>query len=48
MYIIGAQIGGRVSFSSTDEHDEMDGELVCRYLTIIDCMLGIQLTSYTS
>jgi len=30
VYIIGAVIGGRVSFASTDEHDEMDGELVCR------------------
>jgi len=32
VYIIGAVIGGRVSFASTDEHDEMDGELVCRSL----------------
>lgn len=32
VYIIGAVIGGRVSFASTDEHDEMDGELVCRYV----------------
>lgn len=31
VYIIGAVIGGRVSFASTDEHDAMDGELVCRY-----------------
>lgn len=30
VYIIGAEVGGRVSFSSTDEHDAMDGELVCR------------------
>ena len=30
VYIIGAVIGGRVSFASTDEHDGMDGELVCR------------------
>ena len=30
MYIIGSVIGGRVSFASTDEHDAMDGELVCR------------------
>ncbi|XP_067928160.1 exportin-7-like isoform X2 [Watersipora subatra] len=35
VYIIGAQIGGRVSFSSTDEHDEMDGELVCRVLQLM-------------
>ena len=44
VYIIGAVIGGRVSFASTDEHDEMDGELVCRsvvclsvYLSVCDC-----------
>lgn len=30
VYIIGAAIGGRVSFTSSDEHDSMDGELVCR------------------
>ncbi|KPP68145.1 exportin-7-like [Scleropages formosus] len=28
VYIIGAVIGGRVSFASTDEQDAMDGELV--------------------
>lgn len=32
VYIIGAAIGGRVSFTSSDEHDSMDGELVCRYV----------------
>lgn len=31
VYIIGAAIGGRVSFNSNDEHDAMDGELVCRF-----------------
>lgn len=30
VYIIGAVIGGRISFASTDEHDAMDGELACR------------------
>ena len=30
VYIIGAAIGGRVSFTTNDEHDAMDGELVCR------------------
>lgn len=30
VYIIGAAIGGRVSFNSNEEHDSMDGELVCR------------------
>uniref|UniRef100_A0A673HA63 Exportin-7-like n=1 Tax=Sinocyclocheilus rhinocerous TaxID=307959 RepID=A0A673HA63_9TELE len=33
VYIIGAVIGGRVSFASTDEQDAMDGELVCRVLS---------------
>ena len=28
--IIGAVIGGRQSYISTDDHDAMDGELVCR------------------
>lgn len=32
VYIIGAAIGGRVSFNSSEEHDSMDGELVCRYV----------------
>ena len=35
VYIIGSVIGGRVSFSSTDEHDTMDGELVCRVLQLM-------------
>ena len=30
VYIIGSAVGGRVSFNSNDEHDSMDGELVCR------------------
>lgn len=34
VYIIGAEVGGRVSFSSTDEHDAMDGELVCRFVIL--------------
>uniref|UniRef100_A0AAY4ECR0 Importin N-terminal domain-containing protein n=1 Tax=Denticeps clupeoides TaxID=299321 RepID=A0AAY4ECR0_9TELE len=34
VYIIGAVIGGRVSFASTDEQDAMDGELVCRYVVL--------------
>ncbi|KAK2166427.1 hypothetical protein LSH36_39g09000 [Paralvinella palmiformis] len=36
VYIIGAVIGGRVSFASTEEHDEMDGELVCRVLQLMN------------
>ena len=31
VYIIGSAVGGRVSFNSNEEHDAMDGELVCRY-----------------
>lgn len=30
VYIIGAVIGGRVSYSTIDEYDALDGELVCR------------------
>ncbi|ESO95104.1 hypothetical protein LOTGIDRAFT_160865 [Lottia gigantea] len=36
VYIIGAVIGGRVAFASTDEHDAMDGELVCRVLQLMN------------
>ena len=36
VYIIGAAVGGRVSFNSNDEHDAMDGELVCRVLQLMD------------
>ena len=35
VYIIGAAIGGRVSFTSSDEHDAMDGELVCRFVNLL-------------
>merc|ERR1712038_32644 len=35
-YIIGAAVGGRVSFNSNDEHDAMDGELVCRVLQLMN------------
>ena len=34
VYVIGAVIGGRVSFASTDEHDAMDGELTCRFVSV--------------
>uniref|UniRef100_A0A8W8MGZ0 Exportin-7/Ran-binding protein 17 TPR repeats domain-containing protein n=1 Tax=Magallana gigas TaxID=29159 RepID=A0A8W8MGZ0_MAGGI len=30
VYIIGAVIGGQISFASTDDHDAMNGELACR------------------
>jgi len=36
VYIIGAAVGGRVSFDSNDEHDAMDGELVCRVLQLMN------------
>ena len=36
VYIIGAAVGGRVSFNSNDEHDAMDGELVCRVLQLMN------------
>ncbi|XP_025828927.1 exportin-7 isoform X1 [Agrilus planipennis] len=36
VYIIGSAIGGRVSFNSNEEHDAMDGELVCRVLTLMN------------
>ncbi|XP_067129437.1 exportin-7 isoform X3 [Centruroides vittatus] len=36
VYIIGAAVGGRVSFNSADEHDAMDGELVCRVLQLMN------------
>ncbi|CAG0919166.1 unnamed protein product [Notodromas monacha] len=35
VYVIGAAIGGRMSFSTNDEHDSMDGELVCRVLQLM-------------
>lgn len=35
VYIIGAAIGGRMTFTANDEHDILDGDLVvrvsCRY-----------------
>lgn len=36
VYIIGAAIGGRVSFTSTEEQDEMDGQMVCRVLQLMN------------
>ncbi|XP_030756336.1 exportin-7 [Sitophilus oryzae] len=36
VYIIGSAIGGRVSFNSSEEHDTMDGELVCRVLQLMN------------
>ncbi|XP_065226842.1 exportin-7 isoform X3 [Planococcus citri] len=36
VYIIGAAIGGRVSFNTNDEHDVMDGEMVVRVLQLMN------------
>nr|CAB3267798.1 exportin-7-A-like [Phallusia mammillata] len=35
IHLVGAVIGGRVSFAATDEHDAMDGELVIRVLQLM-------------
>lgn len=36
VYIIGAAIGGRMSFTTDDEHDVMDGELIVRVLQLMN------------
>jgi len=36
VYLIGAVIGGRVSFAATEDHDAMDGELVIRVLQLMN------------
>jgi len=36
VYIIGYSVGGRVSFSSTDEDDRLDGELCTRVLKLMN------------
>ncbi|XP_076033625.1 ran-binding protein 16 isoform X1 [Oratosquilla oratoria] len=36
VYMIGSAIGGRVSFNTSDDHDAMDGELVCRVLQLMN------------
>lgn len=36
VYIIGSVIGGRVSYSTIDEYDALDGELVCRVLQLMN------------
>lgn len=38
--MVGAVIGGRVSFASNDDHDAMDGELVVRVLQLMDVSDG--------
>ncbi|XP_028966380.1 exportin-7 [Galendromus occidentalis] len=39
VYIIGAAVGGRISFCSTEEQDEMDGQMVCRVLQLMNLNL---------
>uniref|UniRef100_H2ZGH7 Uncharacterized protein n=1 Tax=Ciona savignyi TaxID=51511 RepID=H2ZGH7_CIOSA len=36
IHLVGAVVGGRVSFAATDDHDAMDGELVIRVLQLMD------------
>ncbi|XP_054540745.2 ran-binding protein 17 isoform X5 [Pan troglodytes] len=33
VYLVGTVVGGRLTYTSTDEHDAMDGELSCRRQT---------------
>ncbi|KAF2366896.1 Armadillo-type fold [Trinorchestia longiramus] len=36
VYMIGSVLGGRISFNTSEEHDAMDGELVCRVLQLMN------------
>ncbi|XP_077680409.1 ran-binding protein 17 isoform X2 [Eretmochelys imbricata] len=36
VYLVGTVVGGRLTYTSTDEHDAMDGELSCR-VTNLKC-----------
>ncbi|XP_053935533.1 ran-binding protein 17 isoform X4 [Cuculus canorus] len=38
VYFVGAFVGGRLTYTSTDEHDAMDGELSCRVFQLISLM----------
>ncbi|XP_017403180.1 ran-binding protein 17 isoform X2 [Cebus imitator] len=38
VYLVGTVIGGRLTYTSTDEHDAMDGELSCRVFQLISLM----------
>ena len=40
IHMVGAVIGGRVSFSATDDHDSMDGQLVIRVLQLMQLTDG--------
>ncbi len=32
VYLIGSVVGGRISHTSADDFDSMDGQLICRYV----------------
>ncbi|XP_008765804.1 ran-binding protein 17 isoform X1 [Rattus norvegicus] len=38
IYLVGTVVGGRLTYTSTDEHDAMDGELSCRVFQLISLM----------
>ncbi|NXD66482.1 RBP17 protein, partial [Eolophus roseicapillus] len=38
VYFVGAFVGGRLTYTSTEEHDAMDGELCCRVFQLISLM----------
>ncbi|XP_037056438.1 ran-binding protein 17 isoform X1 [Peromyscus leucopus] len=38
IYFVGTVVGGRLTYTSTDEHDAMDGELSCRVFQLISLM----------
>ncbi|XP_068014902.1 ran-binding protein 17 isoform X2 [Melanerpes formicivorus] len=38
VYFVGTFVGGRLTYTSTDEHDAMDGELSCRVFQLITLM----------
>ncbi|XP_070630614.1 ran-binding protein 17 isoform X10 [Bos indicus] len=38
VYLVGTVVGGRLTYTSTDEHDAMDGELSCRVFQLISLM----------
>ncbi|XP_078006672.1 ran-binding protein 17 isoform X3 [Phascolarctos cinereus] len=38
VYLVGTVVGGRLTYTSTDEHDVMDGELSCRVFQLISLL----------
>ncbi|NXJ11512.1 RBP17 protein, partial [Odontophorus gujanensis] len=38
VYFVGTFVGGRLTYTSTDEHDAMDGELSCRVFQLMSLM----------